>query len=148
MTLCLGGFLFLTGASFCAWKVLCSSLVQASVPGRFSAPHLCRCLCLGGSLFLTCDCASAAPQTFLVCPYVGSSVCRFLCLGGYLCLTGAGFYLAFNNHIVLLLATTLWPTSHTMPIGSASPLAIVGVAPHSDGSVQSTHLITNDNSTH
>ena len=50
---------------------------------------------------------------------------------------------AFNNHTVPLLATTLWPTSHTMPIGSASSLTIVGLAPHSDGNIQSTHRLNN-----
>ena len=92
-----------------------------------------------------CSSLVTVPRLLFVCPYVGSSVYRFLCLGGSLFPTCANFYLAFSNHIVLLFATTLWPTSHTMPIGSASLLTVDGLAPHSDRSVQSTHLATNDN---
>ena len=64
-------------------------------------PHLCRCLCLGGSLFLTCVFASAAPrlsirwlvqlQVFAPGRFSFTRWCRFLSLEGFLFLTGAEF---------------------------------------------------------
>ena len=92
--LVLGQFLFLTGAGVCAWKVLDSSMVQVSMPGRFFVPHLCRCLRLGDFLILICAgfCAREVFWSSLVQVSVPGRLsvqdrCRCLCLEGYLILT-------------------------------------------------------------